>query len=107
METQMRTLTKAIFGVAMLAGSALAIAPANAQSNFGFYFGNGVHQGAYGVRGGYEDRGGFWRWDPYLHRQVWIPARDFTRGREWDRDDRHFDRDRDDYRGWDRGYRGR
>ena len=39
----MRTLTKAIFGVAMLAGSALAIAtPANAQSNFGFYFGNGV-----------------------------------------------------------------
>ena len=97
METQMRTLTKTIFGIAMLAGSALAVAtPANAQSSFGLYFGNGVYQGAYGVRGGYEDRGGFWRWNPYLHRQVWIPARVFYRGRldrDWDRRDRDFDRD--------------
>jgi hypothetical protein len=100
METQMRTLTKAIFGVTMLAGSALAIAtPTNAQSNFGFYFGNGVSQRVYVDRD--HDRGGFWRWDPYLHRQVWIPAWDFSRGREWDH------RDRDHYRGWDRGYRGR
>ena len=106
METQMRTLTKTIFGIAMLAGSALAIAtPANAESNFGFYFGNGVNQGVYGVRGGYEDRGGFWRWDPHLHRSIWIPARDFYRGRGWDRRDRDFDRD--DHRGSDRGYRGR
>jgi hypothetical protein len=107
METQMRTLTKAIFGVAMLAGSALAIAtPANAQSNFGFYFGNGYGNTAvYGDRSFYGNRGGFWRWDPYLHRQVWIPARNIYRGR-WDRDGRDFDRDhrdRDD-RG---GYRGR
>ncbi len=99
----MRTLTKAIFGVAMLAGSALAIAtPANAQSNFGFSYGNGYgNPGVYGDRGytdrsNYGSRGGVWRWDPYLHRRVWIPARNFYRGR--------YDRyDRDDYR----GYRGR
>jgi hypothetical protein len=87
----------------MLAGSAVAVAtPANAQSNFGFYFGN---QGAYRARGGYEDRGGFWRWDPYLHRRIWIPARDFYRGRSWDHHDRDYDHD--DYRDRDRGYRGR
>ena len=104
----MRTFTKTILGVAMLAGSALAIAtPANAQSSFGFYFGNPVAQRFYGDRDDYGYRGGFWRWDPYLHRQVWIPARDFYRGRGWDRDDRHFDRDRDDYRDRDHGYRGR
>ena len=100
----MRTFTKAILGMAMLAGSALAIAtPANAQSSFGFYIGNGVNRSVYVDRDDY--RGGFWRWDPYLHRQVWIPARDFYRGRGWDRDDRHFDRDRDDYRDRDRGWR--
>jgi len=104
METQMKTLTKTIFGIAMLAGSALAIAtPANAQSGFGFYFGNPVAQRFHVDRDDY--RGGFWRWDPYLHRQVWISARDSYRGRGWDRDDRYFDRD--DHRGWDRGYRGR
>ena len=102
----MRTLTKAIFGMAMLAGSALAIAtPANAQSSFGLYFGNGAPRGIYVDRDRYDDRGGFWRWNPYLHRQVWIPARDSYRGRGWDRDDRHFDRDRDDYRDRDRGGR--
>jgi hypothetical protein len=86
----------------MLAGSALAVAtPANAQSSFGLYFGNGVNQSAFGLRGGYEDRGGFWRWNPYLHRQVWIPVREVYRGR-YDRD-----HDRDDYRGSDRGHRGR
>ena len=111
METQMRTLTKAIFGVAMLAGSALAIAtPANAQSTFGFTFGNSAYGGSYyGNQGfdrdyygnrGYGRSRGFWRWDPYLHRRVWIPARNFTRGR-WDRYDRDYDR------GWDRDYRGR
>jgi hypothetical protein len=105
METQMRTLTKAIFGVAMLAGSPLALAtPANAQSTFGFYYGNGASQRVYGDSDDYGYRGGFWRWDPYLHRQAWIPARDFYRGRGWDRDG---DFDRDDYRGRDRGYRGR
>lgn len=102
----MRTLTKAIFGMAMLAGTTLAVAtPANAQTSFGFYIGNPVAQRVYGDRDDYGYRGGFWRWDPYLHRQVWIPARDFYRGR--DRDDRHFDRDRDDYRDRDHGYRGR
>ena len=112
----MRTLAKTIFGVAMLAVSALAIAtPANAQSTFGFHYGNSAYGGSYyGGQGFYGDRGnygnggygqsrGFWRWNPYLHRRVWIPARYFTRGR-WDRYDRDYDRD--DRRGWDRG-RGR
>jgi hypothetical protein len=102
METQMRTLTKAIFGMAMLAGSALAIAtPANAQSNFGFYFGNSGPSYSNPAAYAYGNRGGVWRWDPYLHRRVWIPARNLYRGR-YDRD-----YDRDDHRGWDRGYRGR
>ena len=109
----MRTFTKAIFGVAMLAASALAIAtPANAQSALGFYYGNSAYGGSYGGNPGfYGDRNsygqsrGFWRWDPYLHRRVWIPARDLMRERWWDRRDRDYDRD--DYRGWDRGYRGR
>ena len=98
----MRNLTKAIFGIAMLAGSALAIAtPADAQSRFGFYYGNPVGQRVYVDRDDY--RGGFWRWDPYLHRSVWIPARDFDRDHAWDRDDHRFVRDRDDYRDRDRG----
>ncbi len=106
----MRTFAKAILGAAMLAGSALAIAtPANAQSTFGFYVGNGGpyygNPAAFSDRGFYGNRGGFWRWDPYLHRRIWIPARNFYRDRSWDHRDRDFDRD--DYRGWDRGYRGR
>ena len=99
---QMRTLTKAIFGVAMLAGSALAIAtPANAQSAFGFHFGNSAYGGSYYGNQSFGQSRGFWRWDPYLHRRVWIPARNFTPGR-WsgDRYGRDYDRD-------DRGYRGR
>jgi hypothetical protein len=65
METQMRTLTKAIFGMAMLAGSALAIAtPANAQSSFGLYFGNGAPRGIYVDRNRYDDRGGFLALEP-------------------------------------------
>ena len=98
----MRNLTKALFGIAMLAGSALAIAtPADAQSRFGFYYGNPVGQRFYADRDDY--RGGFWRWDPYLLRRVWIPARDFDRDRGWDRHDRDSERDRDDYRDRDRG----
>jgi hypothetical protein len=102
----------------MLAGSAMAIAtPANAQSGFGFHFGNSAYggsyygnQGFYGDRGysgnrGYEQSGGVWRWDPYLHRRVWITSR-FSPGR-WSGDRYDRDYDRDDYRGWDRGYRGR
>jgi hypothetical protein len=92
----------------MLAGSALAVAtPANAQSTFGFHFGNSAYGGSYYGNLDYRDYGqsrGFWRWDSHLHRRVWIPARNFTRGR-WDRYDRDYDRD--DHRGWDRGYRGR
>lgn len=91
----------------MLAGSALAIAsPANAQSSFGFHFGNGAYGGSYYGNQGYRDYGqsrGFWRWDPYLHRQIWIASQDFDRGHGFDR----RGRDHDDYRGWDHGYRGR
>ena len=109
----MKTLSKAIFGAAMLAGSVLAIAtPANAQSSFGFSYGNGAYgspsygsqvfdRDYYGNRG-YGHSRGFWRWNPYLHRRVWIPARNFTPGR-WDRYDRDYGR----YGGWDLGYRGR
>src|SRR3954471_11060895 len=96
METQMRTFTKAILGAAMLAGSALAVAtPANAQSTFGFYIGNGnphyVSPTAFRDRD--YNRGGVWRWDPYLHRRIWIPAREFYRDRWLDRHERDFDRD--------------
>jgi hypothetical protein len=59
MEKQMKTLTKAIFGAAMLAGSALATAaPAAAQP--GTYgdgvYGYGRSYDGYGDRSGYGDR---------------------------------------------------
>src|SRR5258706_6645032 len=92
MKTQMKTLTKTIFGIAMLAGSALAIAtPANAQSGFGFYFGNPVAQRFHVDRDDY--RGGFLRLDPYLHRQVLDSSRGSYHRRGLGPDDPDYDPD--------------
>jgi hypothetical protein len=100
----MKTLGKAFLGAAMLIGSAVAVAAPAAAQLYG-YGGYGYSGPSYGERGYYVDqytrgdrgfygehRRGTWRWNPYLHRRVWVPYR-YNR----------FDRDRRgrDY-GWDR-----
>lgn len=92
----MKTLSKAFLGAAMLIGTAVAVAaPAAAQSyGYGAY---GYSGPSYSERGYYADqftrgdrntygnqRRGTWRWNPILHRRVWVPnPRDRDYG--WDR----------------------
>jgi hypothetical protein len=94
METQMKTLTKAFLGAALLAGSVVAAsAPASAQPA---YRGDGVYgreyEGRYDERynrggGAWRNtsmctspRFGRWRFDPVMQRRVFVPHRWAVRG---------------------------
>ena len=97
MEIDMKMFGKVLVGAAMLVGTALAATgPAAAQPGYG-YGGNGYDRNYYGdtyngrntygdSRGYYgndrfrapdrwQQRRGTWRWDPILHRRVWVPYR--------------------------------
>lgn len=88
----MKTITKALFGAAMLTGSALALAaPASAQPNYGYSNGDrsygetfrGDRNGGYDRdRGSFHDTRGFWRWDARLHRRVWVAYGPAHHGRD-------------------------
>jgi hypothetical protein len=101
----MKTLGKAFLGAAMLIGTAIAAAAPAAAQPYGYGGSYGYSGPSYNERGAYGDqftradrgtygiqRRGTWRWNPYLHRRVWVPYR-YSR----------FDRDRHDRDyGWDR-----
>jgi len=100
----MKTLGKAFLGAAMLIGTAIAAAAPAAAQPYGYGGSYGYSGPSYNERGAYGDqftradrgtygiqRRGTWRWNPYLHRRVWVPYR-YSR----------FDRDRRDRDyGWD------
>ena len=96
----MKTLSKAFLGAAMLIGTAVAVAAPAAAQPYG-YGGYGYSGPSYGERGTYGDpfhrgfydnhRRGTWRWDPILHRRVWVPYR-YSRFDRWR--DRDYGRDR-------------
>jgi hypothetical protein len=94
MEKTMNTLTKTLIGAALIAGSALAVAPASAQP---MYRGDGVYGRSYDY-GRYNGRNyrsgpimrdtrhctsprfGYLHYDTLLHRRVFIPYRWALRG---------------------------
>jgi hypothetical protein len=97
METKMNTLTKALIGAALVAGSVLTVsAPASAQPVYrgdGVYgrsydgYGYGRYDRSYGSDPIWRDtrhctspRFGQWRYDTLLHRRVFVPYHWAVRG---------------------------